>query len=68
MRGALILDLLELKNRGKTVIYKESEKELNNTDWEFWGKRTTGGDDVFVYRKVVTFEEAEQFYKQELFN
>ena len=58
----------ELKKQGKTLIYKESETELLNTDWELWGKRITKEEEVFVYRKIVTNEEAEQFYKQELFN
>lgn len=51
----------ELKKQGKTLIYKESETELLNTDWELWGKRKTEVEDVFVYRKIVTFEEAEQY-------
>ena len=56
-----MIDFLELKNQGKTVIYKESKKELTDTDWELWGKRITEDDEVFVYRKIVTIEEAEQY-------
>ena len=55
------MDFEALKNQGKTVIYKESEKELTDTEWEFWGKRITPDEEVFVYRKIVTFEEAEQY-------
>lgn len=62
------MDFQELNKQGKTVIYKESEKELTNTEWEFWGKRKTPDEEVFVYRKIVTFEEAEQYYEQELLN
>ena len=51
----------ELKKQGKTLIYKESETELLNTDWELWGKRITKEEEVFVYRKIVTFEEAKQY-------
>lgn len=51
----------ELNNSGKTLIYKESESELNEYGWEFWSKRTTEDEEVFVYRKIVTFEEAEQY-------
>jgi len=50
-----------LEKQGKTVIYKESETELSNIDWELWGKRVTNDVEVFVYRKIVTFEEAEQY-------
>lgn len=58
------IDFEELKQQGKTVIYKESEAELNNTAWKLWGKRTTEVEDVFVYRKIVTFEEAKQYELQ----
>jgi len=50
----------ELENQGKTVIYKDSKKELNETNWELWGKRKSPNEEVYVYRKIVTFEEAEQ--------
>lgn len=56
------MDFEKLKKQGKTVIYKETEMELNNTDWELWGERKTEDEHVYVYRKVVTFEEAEQYY------
>ena len=49
-----------LKEQGKTIIYKESETELVGMDWELWGKRTTESSVIYVYRKIVTFEEAEQ--------
>ena len=55
------MDFEILKKQGKTVIYKESETELNDTDWELWGKRITKEEEVFVYRKIVTFEEAKQY-------
>ena len=56
-----VLTFNELKKQGKTVIYKESETELTQTDWELWGERKTPNEHVFVYRKIVTFEEAEQY-------
>jgi len=62
------VDFQELENQGKTVIYKESEAELTNTDWEFWSKRVTPDEEVFVYRKIVTIEEAQSYYEQELLN
>lgn len=62
------MDFQELNKQGKTVIYKESETELNDGNWEFWGKCITPNKEVFVYRKIVTFEEAEQYYEQELLN
>jgi len=55
------MNFQELEEQGKTVIYKESETELNNTDWQLWGKRKTEDEEVFVYRKIVTLKEAEQY-------
>lgn len=55
------MNFKELEKQGKTVIYKESELELTDNEWEFWGKRKTVNEEVFVYRKIVTFEEAEQY-------
>lgn len=55
------MDFKKLEEQDKTVIYKESETEVSNTDWELWGKRKTKDEEVFVYRKIVTFEEAEQY-------
>ena len=55
------IDFTELEKQGKTVIYKDSETELSDTDWELWGKRKTEKEEVFVYRKIVTFDEAEQY-------
>lgn len=64
-----MIDFKELEKQGKTVIYKESETELSDADWSFWGKRKTEDEDVFVYRKIVTFEEAEQYeLENELLN
>jgi len=57
----MIMNFDELKKHGKTVIYKEAKSELDNTDWDFWSKRITPDEEVFVYRKIVTFEEAEQY-------
>ena len=62
------MDFKKLKKQGKTVIYKESETELNEINWDLWGKRKTEDEEVFVYRKIVTFEEAEQYYENELFD
>lgn len=61
------ISFIELRKQGNTVIYKDSKKELPVTDWELWGKRITDSDDVFVYRKIVTLEEAEQ-YENNLLN
>jgi len=60
VRGRYRLDLEALKNKGKKVIDKESETRLTVKDWELWGTYTTSKNEVFVYRKIVTFEEAEQ--------
>ena len=54
------MDFEKLEKQGKTVIYKESDEMIYDNDWEFWGKRKTEDEEVFVYRKIVTFEEAEQ--------
>jgi len=63
------LDFENLKIQGKTVIYKESETVINKDGWELWGKRKTENEEVFVYRKIVTFEEAEQYeLERELLN
>lgn len=59
--GDVNVDFKALEKQGKTVIYKESETELSDSDWSFWGKRKTEDEEVFVYRKIVTFEEAEQY-------
>ena len=56
-----VINFSTLKSQGKTVIYKESETKLNDTDWELWGKRITEEEEVFVYRKIVTIEEAKQY-------
>ena len=53
-----------------TYIYQETKdnEELEN-GWELWGKRITAEEEVFVYRKLVALEEAEQYYlEQELLN
>ena len=59
--GMVDLDFGQLRKQGKTVIYKESETELNKSNWELWGKRKTQNEEVFVYRKIVAFEEAERY-------
>lgn len=61
------IDFEKLTREGKTVIYKDTKKRLTDTDWDLWGKRITDSDDVFVYRKIATFEEAEQ-YENNLLN
>lgn len=50
-----------LSKEGKTVIYKESKGKLTDSDWELWGEKKTPRERVYVYRKIVTFEEAEQY-------
>jgi len=55
------MDFKQLEIQGKTVIYIETESEINNEGWELWGKRVTEEREVFVYRKIVTLEEAEQY-------
>ena len=55
------INFQQLANEGKTVIYQESKTELNDADWELWGKRITEDDEVYVYRKIVSFDEAEQY-------
>lgn len=61
LKGVVNLSLEDLLKQGKTYIYKESEIESNITGWEFWGKRVTENENVFVYRKIVTKEEAKQY-------
>lgn len=55
------IDFEHLKKLGKTVIYKELKSETNEGDWDFWGERKTQDEHVYVYRKIVTFEEAKQY-------
>jgi len=63
------MDFKQLKKQGKTVIYKESEKELSDVEWDLWGKKKTEDEEVFVYRRIVTFEEADQYeLEKELLN
>lgn len=63
------MDFKQLEKDGKTVIYKETETELSKTDWKLWGKRKTEEEEFYVYRKIVTFEEAEQYnLENELLN
>lgn len=58
----------KLAKEGKTVVYKESKEEINEDGWEFWSIRDSESEEVFVYRKIVTFEEAEQFYLEQEYN
>lgn len=66
------INFKNLKKQGKTLIYKELKsgvEEAGESGWEFWGKRITENEEVFVYRKIVTFEEAEQYeLENELLN
>ena len=55
------MNFKELLKENKSVIYKESNIELLESDWELWGKRKTEDKEVFVYRKIVTLKEAEQY-------
>jgi len=57
-----VLDIEGLLKVGKTVIYKESSETIEKGNWDLWGKKVTEETEVFVYRKIVTFEEAEQYY------
>ena len=55
------MDYEELNENNKTVIYKESFSGLIDTSWDLWGERKTPEERVYVYRKIVTFEEAERY-------
>ena len=55
------MDFSELKREGKTVIYKETATNDQPNGWEFWGERITSNEHVYVWRKIVTFEEPEQY-------
>jgi len=55
------MNFKKIKEQNKAVIYKESKTKLTETDWEFWGKRITDSEEVYVYRKIVPLEEAEQY-------
>ncbi|WP_054634805.1 hypothetical protein [Thalassobacillus sp. C254] len=56
-----ILNFGRLAAEGKTVIYKETKTNEQPEGWEYWGKRTTTDEVLFVWRKIVPFEEAEQY-------
>lgn len=56
-----MIDFDDLRKQGKTVIYKETESVEEDKEWELWGERETPEEKVFVYRKIVTFEEAERY-------
>ncbi len=51
-----------------TFIYRESGKELKEEGWFFWGKRITDTENVNVYRKEVTLEEAEKYEMEQAMN
>lgn len=55
------MDFEQLKKEGKTIIYKETETNEQPQGWEYWGKRQTPDETVYVWRKIVTIEEAEQY-------
>ena len=55
------IDFQKLKEENKTVIYKELDKKQALEGWEFWGTRESEKEKFFVYRKIVSFEEAEKY-------
>ena len=57
-----MMNFKELFEQGKTVIYKETETDTQPTGWQFWGEKNTQDATVYVWRKIVTFQEAEQHY------
>ncbi|MBU9711054.1 hypothetical protein [Evansella tamaricis] len=55
-------DFENLRDQGKTVIYKESTEFVDHMEgWTFWSNRKTEDEEIFIYRKIVTFEEAELY-------
>lgn len=50
-------DFKMLEEEGKTVIYRETNDDLSADGWDFWSHK----NDTKVWRKIVTFEEAEQY-------
>lgn len=64
-----MIDFEKLHREGKTIIYKETESNEQPEGWDFWGEFQTPKEHKYVWRKIVTFEEAEQYeLEQELFN
>lgn len=49
-------EFASLERQGKTVIYAEGERP--GESWALWGTR----DGVDVWRKIVSFEEAEAYW------
>lgn len=64
-KGVGNMDFEQLKKEGKTIIYKETETNEQPDGWEFWGERKTETEHVYVWRKIVTLEEAEQYYAEQ---
>ena len=60
-KGVGNMDFEQLKKEGKTIIYKETETNEQPDGWEFWGERKTEDEHVYVWWKIVTIEEAEQY-------
>lgn len=56
-----MINFNNLKKEGKSIIYKETESEINEVGWVFCGEKKTENEHVYVYRKIVTIEEAEQY-------
>lgn len=56
-----MFDFEELEKQGKTVIYREEDEQKNIEGWDFWAERKTPDEHVYIYYKIVTFEEAERY-------
>jgi len=61
------MDFTTLKKQGKTVIYQETDSQevFPGEGWEYWGSCKTPDTEVAVWCKIVTVEEAEQFYAEQ---
>lgn len=55
------MDFEQLKKDGKTVIYKETKENEQPSGWEFWSEANLPDKHLYVWRKIVTFEEAKQY-------
>lgn len=49
------------------LIYQEtSNKKSPEEGWDLWGERRTSKEKVFVWKKEVSEEEAQEFYDKQM--
>lgn len=54
------MDFEALKLEGKTVVIKETKTKETPLDYVFWGEKKVGNETIYVWRKIVTFDEAKR--------